>query len=102
MRCLSDAEIQELVDAELNEPCQAHVAECRRCDTRVEERRRDMTTLSALMAMAGDLSAARNARIRNALNQARLAPRLAVVRTGSSQAIGWLGGQSVFDVGKKR
>jgi protein TonB len=106
MRCLSDSEIQIVVDAEADEPGRSHAAMCRDCGGRVQERRRDMTSLSALMFMPGDVSAARNTRILRAISRAHLTPkpialagaRLAPVAPARSRtASAWLGSQTAFD-----
>jgi protein TonB len=106
MRCLSDVEIQILVDAEADEVGRSHAAMCRRCGSRVWERRRDMTSLSALMSVADDVSAARNTRILRAIGRAHLAPRptglagaywapLVPARSGTADA--WLGSEPALD-----
>jgi protein TonB len=106
MRCLSDIEIQVVVDAEASEASRAHAAACRRCGDRVEHRRLDMTALSALMSVAGDVSPERDARIRHAINRAGPAPRptasapfrvVPVVPSGSGPAGVWLGSHTIFD-----
>jgi protein TonB len=110
MRCLNDIEIQILVD-EANELSLAHAAMCRRCGGRVQERRRDMTTLGALMSMPDDISAARDLRILRAIGRAHAAWKTtapgplrapSVLRARPRPAGAWLGSQSVFDQTDRR
>ena len=66
MDCLSDAELQAVVDNEAGERSRAHVADCSPCRTRADARRRLMSTLVAL-ADEGDLPPALEARLRDAV-----------------------------------
>ena len=40
MRCLTDVEVQAVVDDEASDECRAHAATCEPCRARVDERRR--------------------------------------------------------------
>ena len=51
MDCLSDAELQAVVDNEADAASRAHAADCPRCQARADARRQQMTEIAAL---AGD------------------------------------------------
>src|SRR6185295_9855244 len=67
MRCLTDAELQAVVDNEATGTARAHAVTCSSCGGRVEERRRRMADLTALMEMEGDVPAAVETRLRDAV-----------------------------------
>jgi hypothetical protein len=66
MDCLSDAELQAVVDDEADERRRAHLANCPACRTRADARRRLMTTLVAL-GDEGGVPPALEARLRDAV-----------------------------------
>ena len=79
MRCLTDVDVQTVVDDEATEASRAHVAGCSRCRDRIDERRREMAAVRALVQRQGaggpgghgadgdDLPPALEARLRQAL-----------------------------------
>jgi hypothetical protein len=71
MRCLTDVELQMVVDNEATEAARAHAVTCSSCRGRVEERRRRMAELTALMEVEGDVPAAVGTRLREAVAAAR-------------------------------
>jgi hypothetical protein len=70
MRCLTDVEVQAVVDEEANEACRAHAATCDRCRARVDERRSQMATLASLVDADGMPSSMLEARLRQAMAEA--------------------------------
>ena len=70
MRCLTDVEVQAVVDEEANEACRAHAATCDRCRARVDERRSQMATLASLVDADGMPSSILEARLRQAMAEA--------------------------------
>ena len=67
MRCLTGAELQAVVDNEATEAACAHAVSCSSCRGRVEERRRRMAKLTALMETEGDVPATVETRLRQAM-----------------------------------
>ena len=67
MDCLSDAELQAVVDNEADERSRAHVADCSACRTRADARRRLMSTLVAPADDEGGVPPALEARLRDAV-----------------------------------
>lgn len=65
MNCLSDAEIQAVVDNEAGEQSRLHAAECARCRARADARRQEMATIASLAD--GNLPSALEARVREAV-----------------------------------
>lgn len=70
MRCLTDAELQAVVDDEATGTSLAHAAGCESCGRRLDVRRQQMAQLAALVAAAGDASPALEARVRHAVTSA--------------------------------
>jgi hypothetical protein len=66
MACLTDVEIQAIVDGEASEERRGHEVTCERCRARVDERRRDMSAIGALMEGHGHPSPAFAMRLRQA------------------------------------
>jgi hypothetical protein len=74
MSCLTDIQIQAVVDGEASEANVAHAASCRRCADKVDARRRDMAdVMSLLSADAGGAEGAedveRMARMKRAITE---------------------------------
>jgi hypothetical protein len=67
MRCLSDVEVQAVVDGEASDECRAHANACEACRTRVDERRGQMETIASLIDADGMPSAALESRLRHAM-----------------------------------
>jgi hypothetical protein len=67
MPCLTDADLQAVVDNEASETARAHAFSCSRCRERVDERRRRLAELTALIATEGPVPAAVGARLRDAV-----------------------------------
>lgn len=71
MRCLTDVELQALADGEAGEMTAVHLAGCGRCRDRVEEIRRRIADITALVDRAGDMPPAVEARVRQAVTSGR-------------------------------
>jgi len=67
MRCLSDVEVQAVVDGEASDECRVHANACEACRTRVDERRGQMETIASLIDADGMPSAALESRLRHAM-----------------------------------
>ena len=67
MRCLTDVEVQAVVDDEATAECRAHATTCERCRARVDERRSQMATLASLADADGMPSSMLEARLREAM-----------------------------------
>ena len=68
MRCLTDIDVQVVVDEEAGQDMRAHGADCESCRSRVEERRASLTTLSSMMHDDKAPVAAMETRLRGAMN----------------------------------
>jgi hypothetical protein len=67
MRCLTDVEVQAVVDEEANTEWREHASTCERCRARVDERRSQIETLTSLMDADGMPSTMLEARLREAI-----------------------------------
>jgi len=67
MRCLTDIEVQAVVDGEASKEIQAHADSCEACRTRVRERRSQMETIASLIDADGMPSSALESRLRHAM-----------------------------------
>ena len=67
MRCLTDIEVQAVVDGEASDELRAHADACEACRTRVDERRDQMETIASLIDADGMPSAALESRLRHAM-----------------------------------
>jgi len=70
MRCLTDIEVQAVVDGEASDECRAHADACETCRTRVDERRDQMETIASLIDADGMPSSALELRLRHAMSEA--------------------------------
>jgi hypothetical protein len=70
MRCLTDIEVQAVVDDEASEEIRAHANACEACRARVSERRSQMETIASLVDADGMPSSALEARLRHAMSEA--------------------------------
>jgi hypothetical protein len=68
MRCLTDVDVQAVVDGEASEEHRAHANACEKCRARVRERRSQMDTIASLIDADGMPSSV-EARLRVAMNQ---------------------------------
>lgn len=68
MRCLTDIDIQAVVDEEASPDVRVHVADCERCRARVEDRRASLTTLSSMMRDDTPPVAAMETRLRHTMD----------------------------------
>ena len=68
MRCLTDVEVQAVVDGEASEEIYAHANACETCRARVSERRGHMETIASLIDADGMPSSALEARLRHAMS----------------------------------
>ena len=71
MRCLTDIEVQAVVDGEASDECRAHAVACETCRTRVDERRDQMDTIASLIDADGMPSSALELRLRHAMSHVR-------------------------------
>jgi len=85
MNCLSDAEIQAVVDNEASEDARQHAAGCTRCLARTDARREQVAQIVALGD--GDLPSTLEARVRQAVASGRPARGSTALR--SSAATAW-------------
>ena len=53
MRCLTDIDVQAVVDDEASEEIRAHANACEACRARVSERRSQMETIASLIDADG-------------------------------------------------
>ena len=83
MRCLTDVEVQAVVDDEATAECRAHATTCERCRARVDERRSQMATLASLADADGMPSSMLEARLREAMAEGGRSER-----TGATPARG--------------
>jgi len=67
MRCLTDIEVQAVVDGEASDECRAHADGCEACRARVDERRDQMETIASLIDADGMPSSALELRLRHAM-----------------------------------
>jgi hypothetical protein len=68
MRCLTDIDVQAVVDGEATEEQRSHVNSCETCRARVRERQRQMDTIASLVDADG-MPAPIEARVRMAINE---------------------------------
>jgi hypothetical protein len=71
MRCLTDGDVQAVIDGEASNEHRAHAAACDRCRARVEERRTSLSALSSLINDDDVPAAALEARLRHAMSNVR-------------------------------
>jgi hypothetical protein len=69
MRCLTDVEVQAVVDGEASEERRAHADACESCRTRVDDRRNQMETIASLIDADGMPSSAFTARLQHAVSR---------------------------------
>ena len=70
MSCLTDVEIQTIVDNEASEASRQHAAACRSCQQRIDERQRQMRAIADAVNVSGDIPAALDVRLRQSLASA--------------------------------
>ncbi len=68
MRCLTDVEVQAVVDDEASEEYRAHADDLRACRARVDERRDQMETIASLIDADGMPSSMLETRLRQAMS----------------------------------
>src|ERR1700736_1950459 len=98
MSCLTDVELQMIVDNEqtgsqAHDAARLHLAGCSLCRTRVVERRRRMDDLASLVQSEGDMPPALGARVRDTLEFARPVRGATSLRgplQDSWHRVGWL------------
>ena len=71
MRCLTDVDVQAVVDGEASEEHRAHAAACNSCRARIDERRANLTALSSVINDHDVPAAALEARLRHAMTAAQ-------------------------------
>jgi hypothetical protein len=92
MSCLTDIEVQAVVDGEASTTAEAHLTACRRCRERVDARRRDVAAMTAAIE-AGNMSPAFEARMRDVIHErgpARGATRLRVAVPQHRRRNAWI------------
>jgi hypothetical protein len=97
MRCLTDVEVQAVVDDEAGEECRAHAASCDQCRARVDERRSQMETLASLVDADGMPSSMLEARLRQAVSAGRDVRGSTVLRANGPTRwrLGWVSALAV-------
>jgi hypothetical protein len=94
MDCLTDTELQAVVDDEATDASRAHVAGCRRCHERAEARRAQMIALASLAESESDAPSTLETRLRHAVASGRRARGATVLRHPardvSWRPVGWL------------
>jgi hypothetical protein len=70
MACLTDVEIQTMVDNQATEGNRQHAEACARCQQRIDERRHHMRTIADAMNASGGVPAALEVRLRQSLASA--------------------------------
>ena len=69
MRCLTDVEVQAVVDGEASDERRAHAETCEDCRARVDERRSQMDTIASLIDADGMPASTLESRLRYAMNE---------------------------------
>jgi hypothetical protein len=94
MSCLTDTELQTVVDDEATAASRAHVAGCRHCQERAGARRLQMIALASLAESEGDVPPTLETRLRHAVGSERPARGATVLRhparDKSWRPVGWL------------
>src|SRR4029434_6641071 len=88
MSCLTDGDVQAVVDGEAGDGVRAHLAGCERCQSRVEERRRLMADVTSVVGAEGAMRAGLECRSREAI-KANRPVRGATVLRGSPSRPTW-------------
>ena len=88
MRCLTDIEVQAVVDDEASDELRAHADACEACRTRVDERRDQMETIASLIDADGMPSSALELRLRQAMSDVRGATVLRARRPSAWRHVG--------------
>jgi hypothetical protein len=87
MRCLSEAEVQALADGAALQAQSDHVTGCESCRRRIDERRRDLAGVTAMMNGLGEAPPRLRARVRQSISSGG-APRGATTLRGPLST-GW-------------
>jgi hypothetical protein len=87
MRCLTDVEVQAVVDGEASDLHRAHAETCETCRSRVDERRHHMDAVASLIA-ADAMPARVETRVRYAINDVRGSTVLRARQTSSWRRLG--------------
>jgi hypothetical protein len=98
MNCLTDIEVQAVVDGEASDASRAHSSECRQCRERVDRRRMDMAALTTLVSGDETMSPELDARMRRAIaggHAPRGATSLRAPAAGSWHRAGWVSAAAV-------
>jgi hypothetical protein len=93
MRCLTDVEVQAVVDDEASEASRGHVETCERCRSRVDERRSDLASISSLVDADGMPSVGFEAQMRRAMTsggEARGSTVLRAMPRSQWRKVGWV------------
>ena len=70
MGCLTDVEVQAIVDGEATDQSREHAAACLRCQQRIDERRDAMREIASAVNTIGDVPAVLETRVRRAVTSA--------------------------------
>ncbi len=87
MRCLTDVEVQAVVDGEASEAHRAHAETCEECRSRLRERQHQMETIASLID-ADEMPARVQTRLRDAISDVRGSTVLRATRPSSWRRLG--------------
>jgi hypothetical protein len=86
MRCLTDVEVQAVVDSEASEERRAHAETCDDCRGRIEARRSQMATIASLIDADGMPAPGLESRLRDAMHKRSDVRGSTVLRAGKPPA----------------
>jgi hypothetical protein len=93
MTCLTDVEVHAIVDDEASEASRQHVMTCARCQSRVDERRRQLRDITTAVNALGDVPAELEHRVRTSIASGRAVRGSTVLREATPslwQRAGWM------------
>jgi hypothetical protein len=90
MRCLTDVDVQAVVDGEASEESRAHAAACETCRARVDERRASVAALSSLINDDEVPVTRLEARLRETMRDVRGSTVLRAERQSPWRSVGWV------------
>src|SRR5262245_19163576 len=93
MGCLTDVEVQAIVDDEATDASSEHVLTCVSCQRRIDERRGQMRAITEAIGAAGDVPSGLEARLRHAMTSDQVVRGATVLRGSRSSSwfrSGWL------------
>jgi hypothetical protein len=93
MKCLTDLEVHAVVDDEANEASRQHVTTCARCQSRVDDRRRQLRDITAAVNALGDVPPQLEHRVRTSIASGRAVRGSTALRERAPslwQRAGWM------------